>query len=159
VPKPYGTFYLESMDSHGAWISTATDLVKFASAFDDYEKCPLLKPVTIATMFARPGGLAGFDEKGNPKNEFYGCGWRVFPEGDGKGSANHAGALDGTSTLMLHRNDGINMAVLFNYRSTIDRKPLSTVIMPLLHKAANEIREWPEGASEADSKKSADAAR
>jgi N-acyl-D-amino-acid deacylase len=148
VPKPYGPFYFETMDSHGAWIATAEDLVKFSAAFDNYEKCPLLKPVTIATMFARPTGLAGYDEKGNPKDEFYGCGWRVFPEGDGKGSANHAGALDGTSTLMLHRNDGINMAVLFNYRFTIDKKPLSTAIMPLLHKTANDIREWPEAAIE-----------
>jgi hypothetical protein len=36
------------------------------------------------------------------------------------------------------------MAVLFNYRFTIDKKPLSTVIMPLLHKTANDIREWPD---------------
>ena len=103
--------------------------------------------------------MAGFDEKGKPKSEFYGCGWRVFPEGDGEGSANHAGALDGTSTLMIHRNDGINMAVLFNYRFTIDRKALSTVIMPMLHKTANGIREWPDAAVDADLQKSSEGSK
>ncbi|MCC7084977.1 MAG: beta-lactamase family protein [Pirellulales bacterium] len=148
VPKPYGSFYFESMDSHGGWLATAADLVKFASAFDRYDKCPLLKPVSIATMFDRPTGLAGYDHKGAPKREYYGCGWKVAPDGDGKGNVNHTGALDGTSTLMIHRNDGINMAVLFNFRRTKDRKALSTAMLPLLHKTANDIREWPETMAE-----------
>lgn len=159
VPKPYGPFYFESMDSHGGWLATASDLVKFASILDNHEKCPLLKPVTIATMLSRPENLAGYDEKGKPRDEYYGCGWRISPGGEGKGSANHAGALDGTSTLMVHRNDGINMAVLFNFRFTKDRKPLSTVIMPLLHKTANEIREWPETAIEAETQTAAGSAK
>ena len=28
-PGPYGSFYLEAMDSHGAWIASALDLMRF----------------------------------------------------------------------------------------------------------------------------------
>ncbi len=31
VPWPYGEFYLEAMDAHGAWITSATGLVRFAT--------------------------------------------------------------------------------------------------------------------------------
>ena len=38
VPLPYGAWCLEAMDSHGGWIASAEDLVRFAAAFDDPEK-------------------------------------------------------------------------------------------------------------------------
>ncbi|MEX0643026.1 MAG: serine hydrolase, partial [Pirellulales bacterium] len=71
VPTPYGAFFLESMDSHGAWIASATDLVRFASALDDAEKCPLLSAKSVQTMFNRPPGLAGFDKEGKPLGSYY----------------------------------------------------------------------------------------
>ena len=42
------------MDSHGGWIASATDLVKFAAAFDDPDNCLLLTRASIAGMYQWP---------------------------------------------------------------------------------------------------------
>lgn len=144
VPWPYGGWYLEAMDAHGGWIASAPDLVRFASAFDDPARSPLLKPETIATMFARPAGRAGHDLEGKPLDSYYSCGWFVRPVGKG-GAANHwhTGSLDGTSTLLVGRHDGLNWAVLFNTRNGPRGEVPSKAIDPLLHQAADAVREWP----------------
>lgn len=144
VPSPYGGWYLEAMDAHGGWLASAPDLVRFASAFDDPAHSPLLKPETIATMFARPAGLAGNEPDGRPRDSYYGCGWFVRPVGKG-GAANHwhTGSLDGTSTLLVRRHDGLNWAVLFNTRSGPRDEVPGRAIDPLLHTAADAVREWP----------------
>jgi N-acyl-D-amino-acid deacylase len=121
-------------------------LVRFASAFDDPAHCRLLEAETIATMFARPPGQAGLQEDGKPKAAYYGCGWQVRPQAEpGQVIAWHHGALSGTSTLLLRRHDGLAWAVLFNSRFGKDGKLLSAQIDPLLHVAAREVQEWPEG--------------
>lgn len=144
VPWPYGGWYLEAMDAHGGWIASAPDLVKFAAAFDDPAHSPLLKPETIATMFARPDGLAGHDGQGKPLDSYYSCGWFVRPVGQA-GAANHwhTGSLDGTSTLLVGRHDGLNWAVLFNTRNGPNDEVPARAIDPLLHQAADAVREWP----------------
>jgi len=75
VPWPYGGWYIEAMDSHGAWIASATDLAKFAAAFDDPNHCKVLSADSIGAMFARPPGLAGHEEDGTEKPTFYSLGW------------------------------------------------------------------------------------
>src|SRR5690606_6579489 len=124
VPSPYGGFIVEWMDSHGGWISTASDLARFAAIYDDPNRSPVLAPDTIAAQLERPSGLAGHDDDGSPKREFYCCGWMKRPGGPGGGSMNHTGALDGTSTLLFHRNDKLNVAVLFNSRFSKDNQEL-----------------------------------
>ena len=54
LPNPYGAWYLEAMDSHGGWLATASDLVRFAASLDDPDKCPILKRESIAAMWERP---------------------------------------------------------------------------------------------------------
>src|SRR5262249_44742178 len=56
VSLPYGTWSLEAMDSHGGWLASAADLVRFASAFDVPERCPLLQPKTIDVRAPRRSG-------------------------------------------------------------------------------------------------------
>ena len=56
----------------------------------------------------------------------------------------HTGQLEGTSTLLVRRHDGLAWAVLFNASHDGERKVLATLIDPLLHKAADEVRRWPE---------------
>ncbi len=165
VPAPYGTFHLEAMDAHGGWIASAPDLVRFACAFDDPESCPLLSPESIATMFARPEGEAGYEPDGTPKAAYYGCGWLVRPVGNEgrpstglrtasgraratlsppKGRANHwhNGMIAGTCSLLVRRHDGLNWAVLFNQSS--DPSGLSYWDIDLaLHRAADAMQEWP----------------
>jgi N-acyl-D-amino-acid deacylase len=143
VPLPYGAWYLEAMDAHGGWISSAPDLVRFASACAHAERSPLLKPASVQTLFARPDGLAGQTKAGKAKDVFYGCGWQVRTV-DKSGAINfwHTGALDGTSTLLVHRSDDLCWAVLFNTRA--DGGPdLAGLIDPLVHQAANQVRRWP----------------
>lgn len=145
VPWPYGAWCLEAMDSHGAWIASAPDLIRFAGAFDDPNRSPLLKRETIETMFARPGGAAGFDSKGKPKISYCGCGWFVKRVGkNGEVNRSHTGSLDGTSTLLLCRPDGINLAVLFNIRNGSKERVPSRAIAPLLELLCDQVTEWPE---------------
>ncbi len=121
------------------------DLVRFASAFDRPDRCPVLSPASIETLFARPAGLAGHEPDGRPKDAYYGCGWSVRPIGK-QGGRNtwHAGALDGTSTLLVRRHDGLCWAVLFNSRVSADNKELAFAIDGPLHTAANAVTDWPD---------------
>ncbi|QDT19912.1 Penicillin-binding protein 4* [Gimesia chilikensis] len=145
VPRPYGAWYLEAMDSHGGWISSAPDLVRFATAFNLPDECPILKAPALSQMFARPEGSAGFTEDGVPKVAYYACGWMVRPI-DTAGNANHwhMGALDGTSTLLVRRLDRINWAILFNTHQGADQKRLSNLIDAPMHRWINQIENWPE---------------
>ncbi|MCB9873374.1 MAG: serine hydrolase [Planctomycetaceae bacterium] len=144
VPWPYGGWYLEAMDSHGAWIASATDLAKFAAAFDDPQNCKILSADSIAAMFARPPGLAGHEEDGTEKATFYSLGWFNRPISDGKQNNWHTGSLAGTATILIRRHDGRNFVALFNARSSPDASHFGREIDPLLHRAANEVSEWPE---------------
>ena len=143
VPLPYGAWYLEAMDSHGGWISTAPDLVRFASAFDRPEKCKILEAASIKTMFACPQGLAGHTADGKEKEVFYGCGWQVRTVGNGRINTWHNGALDGTATILVRRADGLTWAVLFNTRANAKGTYLGGLIDPLVHQAANKVKHWP----------------
>ncbi|MBI3463876.1 MAG: beta-lactamase family protein [Planctomycetes bacterium] len=145
APAPYGGWYLEAMDSHGGWIASAVDLVRFARALDDVERCPLLKPESIRGMWTRPEGAAGFEADGSEKSTFYGYGWFVRPGKDAAPFACwHTGSLDGTATLLVHRADRTSWAVLFNRRSGPKHEHFGQAIDPLLQSAAAEVEAWPE---------------
>jgi len=145
VPLPYGAWSLEAMDAHGGWLASAPDLVRFAAAFDVPAACKILRPASIAIMFARPEGEAGYEAGGKPRAVYYGCGWRVRTVGRERPfNTWHTGHLDGTSGLLVRRFDGKNWAVLFNSRTAPDGQRLSAKIDPLLHQAAGQVRSWPD---------------
>ena len=55
VPWPYGGFYLEAMDSHGAWLASAADLLLFLAACDGRTgRVDILGASTLQDMTARP---------------------------------------------------------------------------------------------------------
>ncbi|GBL30119.1 esterase EstB [Opitutia bacterium] len=135
VPVPYGTENFEGFEAHGGWIASATDLVRFADAFHDPAKSPLLKPETFALMQARPEGAAGHEEDGKPKAAYYGCGWMVRPVKDGQVNLWHAGLIAGSEALLVRRWDGWSWAVLFNANGAIKHGTLAATIDPLLHRA------------------------
>jgi N-acyl-D-amino-acid deacylase len=144
VPAPYGAWYLEAMDSHGGWISTAPDLVRFGAAFNDPLGCKILRAGSIKTMFARPDGPAGHDRDGKKKDVYYGCGWLVRTLGrEDRINTWHNGSLDGTATILVRRVDGLTWAVLFNARSNAKGGYLGSLIDPLVHQAANRVKRWP----------------
>jgi N-acyl-D-amino-acid deacylase len=142
VATPYGAWHLEAMDAHGGWISSATDLARFAAALDRPEKCPILRPASIEAMFARPAGRAGHDADGKPRAIYYGLGWNVRPRDRGRDTW-HMGALDGTATVLARRHDGVNYAVLFNSRINAKGEYLGTLIEPRLHEALDKVKRWP----------------
>lgn len=144
VPLPYGAWCLESMDSHGGWLASAPDLVRFISAFDDPHRCKILKAHSIDILFARPPGAAGKNADGKLRAAYYACGFMVRPIGK-TGQANiwHGGSLDGTSTLLVRRHDGLAWAVLFNSRVSAKKTEPAAAIDPLLHQAADAVKNWP----------------
>ena len=143
VPAPYGAWYLEGFDSHGGWIGTAVDLVRFAAALDDPAHNPLLGPEMMRVMVACPEGPAGHEADGSPRDTWYGCGWSVRPVGE-KANHWHMGQIEGTAALLVRRHDGVNWAVLFNADTDPDGKFLGALIDPLVHRAADAVREWPD---------------
>jgi N-acyl-D-amino-acid deacylase len=118
VPLPYGAWNLEAMDAHGGWIASAVDVARFASALDEPKQFPALGGEWIKNWFSP-----------------------VYV---------HNGGLDGTSTQMARpRIDGVTWAVLFNsrYGEGQEKKPkdLVELIEPELTKAAQDVKQWPEG--------------
>jgi N-acyl-D-amino-acid deacylase len=143
VPSAYGGWNLEAMDSHGGWIASAVDLVRFASAFDEPAKCIVLKEDSIARMFAAPTGLASGDQK--PEDDtYYSCGWTNRPLEDGKFDSWHTGSLPGTATILVRRHDGRNFAIVFNARSSPEVAHFGREIHQRLSKTLDEIDNWPD---------------
>jgi len=133
----YGAFNLENMDSHGGWLASASDLVRFAAAFDDAAQCPILSAESIETMFSLPATIAR--ENYEPGKKYYACGWDVRDYGNGYRNTWHTGSLPGTYTFMARWSNGVNCVVLFNKRGDgFD------AIDPLLWKAVKSISNWPE---------------
>lgn len=130
----YEAFKLEVLDSHGGWIASAVDLVRFASAFDDPAKCPILKSESVAAMYAPPPIKYG--------ETYYALGWNVRPVGDRK-TTWHTGSLPGTSTILIRRYDGLNVAVLFNSRVSPTAQHLTRDLEGPLHQALSAVRDWP----------------
>jgi N-acyl-D-amino-acid deacylase len=143
VPLPYGCWCLEALDSHGGWIASATDLVRFASAFDHPDHCRLLKAASIEQMFAPPPGPVGHKPDGKPKASYCGCGWDVVQIGKDGRNTFHTGLLDGTSTILVRRFDGLTWAVLFNSSDAGKGREPVDVIDSLVHQAADAVKEWP----------------
>jgi N-acyl-D-amino-acid deacylase len=143
VPLAYGAFNLEAMDAHGGWLASSIDLVRFGAAFDDPEKCPILKPQSIREMYERPAGESERDAQGNPKNHWYGLGWFVRQGGKGGETNWHTGSLPGTSTILMRRADGRDVAVLFNSRVSPTVDHLTRALEFRLNKVLDDIVDWP----------------
>ncbi len=137
-PVQYGGWDLTTLDSHGGWIASASDLVRFASAFDQPEDCDLMSLDAIKTMFV-PIDLGALKAGRRGVSRYYCYGWRVVINKAGQANAYHSGKLAGTSTLLLRRYDGLSWAILFNCESDPEGKTLSSKIDPLIHQAVNAI--------------------
>jgi N-acyl-D-amino-acid deacylase len=103
VKMPYGGFYLEGMDSHGGWIASSVDLMKFLVRVNGLpHRQDILRPSTLQTMTNPP-----------PVNPNYALGWAVN-EADNWW---HLGSLPGASSVLARINDGRGWCVLLNKRS------------------------------------------
>jgi N-acyl-D-amino-acid deacylase len=145
VPLPDGAENVEAYAAHGGWIASAPDLVKFASAFDDPARCPILSVDGIRAFWARPAGKAAYGPNGKPKPRYYGCGWEVVSVGGGRINTFHTGYISGTSTLLVRRWDGLRWAILFNSDQAPNGDDLAGLIDGPVHEAADEVAKWPDG--------------
>ena len=146
VPLPYGAFYLEAMDAHGGWLASAVDLARFAVAFDDPDRCPILSRASIEQMQARPTAGAEGDRQGDSDPVYYSLGWqnRVL-DGGPRINRWHNGSLPGTLAILIRRHDGRNLVGLLNTRSSSQTDDLMLALDRVLHQAANAVEHWPEG--------------
>ncbi len=109
VPMPYGGQNLEAYEAHGGWIASGTDLVRFASTFDDPARCPIMSRESLEELAKRPSHAK------SAAATFYGCGWNVRPDKPTP-TLWHSGLIGGTSALLVHRSDGLNWGGAFQHR-------------------------------------------
>jgi CubicO group peptidase (beta-lactamase class C family) len=109
VTSPYGAFSLETMDSHGGWVTTPRALLKFMKAVfpphcgsEDQSPC-LLSDSSVAEILDVSDGYA------------YGLGFSV----NEWGNYWHTGALSGTASILVMANTGNAWAVVFNKRDGV----------------------------------------
>ena len=99
-PYSHSNSVLNRMDSHGGWIATPTDLVRFAIRVDGFPSVPdILRPTTIATMTTPTAANPG-----------YACGWFVNEASNWW----HGGLLRGTSTIVARTASGLCWAGFTN---------------------------------------------
>jgi N-acyl-D-amino-acid deacylase len=137
VPDPYGGFYLEDMDSHGAWIASAPDFVRFAASIDGAKPPNFLSPAMVQEMISRPPAplWVGSDY-------WYGLGWLVRPVTNTTSNWWHTGSLSGTMTIVVRASDGVVWAALFNTRSS-NSDPTFTDLDNSLWDARKAVTSWP----------------
>jgi N-acyl-D-amino-acid deacylase len=135
VPFPDGGFYLESEDSHGGWIASAIDLVRFVTAVDGETSRPdILGPGYLSEMLTPPPNVwAGSDYH-------YALGWLVRPN---PGNWWHDGSLPGTSSFVARLNGGITIALVFNARDMVPGSQFGAQIDPSMTKAFQGVSSWP----------------
>jgi CubicO group peptidase (beta-lactamase class C family) len=138
VPIQYGGWNIATMDSHGGWLATAADLVRFSSSFDIQTNSPLLPLQWIDTMWSQPPEITG-----PPPSYYYGAGWLVRPLGGDTYNAWHDGDLDGTFSYTVRRADEFCWAVIFNRRDVLGDVPNYYNIDAEVNNAINSIANWP----------------
>jgi N-acyl-D-amino-acid deacylase len=143
APVAYGDFYLEALDAHGGWISTAEALVRFMSAVDGQRGPALLRPETVRAMLETPlpsaeGGGAG---AGNAASAS-GLAWNVRAVPGGH-EWSHAGALEGSTAAWMGRTpDGVALAFVFNSLPE-DFGAFFGEAIPALTGAVGRTETWP----------------
>jgi N-acyl-D-amino-acid deacylase len=111
VPVNYGAFYVEAMDSHGGWVSSTVDLLRFLAGVDGRANRPdILSPGLVAEMTSNgpalcPGGAC-----------YYAGGWRVRPT-QGDATWSHGGSLHGTTSILVRSYHNFSWVALFNARA------------------------------------------
>lgn len=96
---PYG-MNLQRMDSHGGWVGTPSDLVKFAMHVDGFNTTSnILKPETIKSMTKPSTACAN-----------YACGWEVNTLPNWW----HTGKLPGTFAILVRTSSGLCWSALMN---------------------------------------------
>ena len=111
VPVNYGAFYIEAMDSHGGWVSSSVDLLRFMAGVDGRASRPdILSAGLVAEMTSNGAAVCANGAC------YYAGGWLVRPS---QGDANwwHGGSLPGTTSLLVRSYHNFSWVALFNART------------------------------------------
>ena len=116
------------MDSHGGWLATPTDLVRFLVRVDCFPTRPdILKPDTLQTMTTASAASHGY-AKGWCVNKYHNW-W-------------HMGSLPGTLTVMVRTSGQFCWAALTNTRRS--KSPMGDDLDALMWQMVGKITRWPD---------------
>jgi CubicO group peptidase (beta-lactamase class C family) len=119
-------------DSHGGWLATPIDLMRFMVRVDGLPSKPdFINPGTYNTMTTKPGIK---DAKGKDPN--YAFGWVV-----GSGYQWHNGAMPGTLGLMARAPNGFGYAAVINTRPGGDQ--YASKLKQMLEQIVAGVSSWP----------------
>ncbi|RYX86403.1 class A beta-lactamase-related serine hydrolase [bacterium] len=123
--NPYSpNMNISRMDSHGGWLATPTDLVRFATRVDGFETSPqILRAKSIRTMTTPTAANAN-----------YACGWCV----NSRPNWWHNGSLPGTSTILVRTASGLCWAAFANTRT----KGIDLALDLMMWKLAKAVPAW-----------------
>lgn len=136
-PQAYVGFSMPTMDSHGGWIATPTELIKFVNAVTPGSGVPLiLKEETIQLMTTPITGIG---------NDQASLGWVSTKGGQ---EISHSGALESsTLTYLIRRADGNAWSVTFNRLPATNMDEIGQLMQELLSNMdmiVGSIDEWPQ---------------
>jgi CubicO group peptidase (beta-lactamase class C family) len=128
---PYG-MNVTRMDSHGGWLASPTDLVRFLNHVNGSD-ARLLKPETVRLMTTpSPAYPASSDAK-------YARGW--FVRNEGAGNWWHNGSLPGSTTIMVRTSTGLCWAALTNTR-TQPADQINSALDDLVWDMVRQVPSW-----------------
>ena len=108
VPANYGGYYLEATDSHGGWVSSTVDLLRFVVRVDGRDSPPdILSAALVREMTSNGAPLCA------DGSCYYAGGWNVRPVQDGA-TWWHGGDYAGTKSMLVRSYYNISYAALFN---------------------------------------------
>lgn len=142
VPVGYGSYYLRSLDSHGGWVGSAEDLIKFMLTTDGQRGEALLTDASITAMETTPRPLSAAAGAGNVATSL-GLGWNSVPS-DGGYEWSHAGALEGSNTAWSVRwPNGTAITLLVNSIPE-DYGPFFGETFTALYGLMTDNTDWPD---------------
>lgn len=125
-PSSAYSFDVRRMDANGGWIARPIDLVGIMAKVDGSNfKTDILTNSTITTMWT-----------GSSVNSGYGKGWIVNPSYKG-----HNGAMPGTISFLVKKNNGISYAFTVNTRPTDDS--FAFELKGVLDTIVSGVTTWP----------------
>lgn len=141
VPAGYGFYYMRSLDSHGGWIASAADLLRFTLAVDGTRGEALLTPESVTALETTQRPPSAASGAGNVEGGF-GLGWNSVPV-DGGHEWTHAGALVGSNCSWLVRKpNGVSAALVFN-SLPVDYPGFFSDAIPAMQVALATTTTWP----------------
>lgn len=123
---PYASYMnVKRMDSHGGWIATPIDLVRFLVRVDKFTpKADILKEATLITMYTAPAVNTG-----------YAKGWSV----NKWDNYWHGGSLPGEQSIMVRTSGGYCWALIVNTRNN----NIGGAMDKLMWDINGAIKKWP----------------